>query len=751
MKVVGYSDRFSVAAGENIRFMVSCEPSDYQADIVRLIHGDPNPAGPGFKEKLVPTHVNGKYRGREQSLSYGSYVTVPDSPRLREVGSFTLQAWIYPTTPEKGVQGLLTKWSTDDEGGYGLFVGEDGSVALWIGDRSGVVERVGTGKSLVARQWYFVAGAYDSQAGRVWVYQEPLTIWPEGSRAVVERATPVSAAPASDSPFLMAGYPRRDESGETFVGGNFNGKIDGPRLFGRALETEEVESLRRDAPAASFGQDLIAAWDFARDIATSKVTDSSPNRLDGRAVNMPARAMTGHNWDTNEFDFKTAPDQYGAIYFHDDDLDDAGWEADFELTVPKQLKSGVYAARLLAGDDEDYVPFFVRPRRGESSAPILFLAPTATYMAYANNHSLGRLNGVVTPRLAARGIEFKYPSQAQDKWLAEQKLSSLYDIHTDGSGVCYSSRMRPIVTMRPKYNLQHLALGEGAPHLIDADLHLLDWMEAKEFRYDVVTDEDLHYEGRDLLAPYRVVVTGSHPEYWSSQMLDGLHEYMAGGGRLMYMGGNGFYWVTSFDPERPHVIEVRRWHGTEAWEAGPGEYYHSTTGELGGLWRFRGRPPQALLGVGFTAEGADFSVPYRRQPDSNDPRVAFIFEGVDESEAIGDFGLVMGGAGGFEVDRADASLGTPDHALVVATTTGLSDDYQHVVEEVANSNPREGGTTNPLVRGDMVYFEGPKDGAVFSVSSISWCGSLSHHNYDNDVSRITENVLRKFSADGAVS
>ena len=38
----------------------------------------------------------------------------------------------------------------------------------------------------------------------------------------------------------------------------------------------------------------------------------------------------------------------------------------------------------------------------------------------------------------------------------------------------------------------------------------------------------------------------------------------------MYLGGNGFYWVTGVDPERPHVIEIRRWRGTETWEADAG-------------------------------------------------------------------------------------------------------------------------------------------------------------------------------------
>jgi N,N-dimethylformamidase len=51
------------------------------------------------------------------------------------------------------------------------------------------------------------------------------------------------------------------------------------------------------------------------------------------------------------------------------------------------------------------------------------------------------------------------------------------------------------------------------------------------------------------------------------------------------------------------------------------------------------------------------------------------------------------------------------------------------------------------VKADMVYFEYPNGGAVFSSSSISWDGGLSYNNYTNTVSRVTENVLRRFMAD----
>ena len=59
MLVVGYSDRFTVAHGETIRFMVSCEQPRYEAKVVRLRHGDLHPEGPGFKAEETASSVDG--------------------------------------------------------------------------------------------------------------------------------------------------------------------------------------------------------------------------------------------------------------------------------------------------------------------------------------------------------------------------------------------------------------------------------------------------------------------------------------------------------------------------------------------------------------------------------------------------------------------------------------------------------------------------------------------------------------------
>ena len=729
MPVVGYADRLSVQPGQTIRFMVSCDFPRYRVDLVRLIHGDINPRGPGYKEETIPASINQSYPGRRQRLPGGSYALIEDQPALRLRGSFTLQAWISASTPGKGAQGILTKYSESDRQGYGLVLEEDGSLALWLGDPQGKVERVRTRRPLRrwvpasvyanrnqmvnSTSWYFVAATFEAKTGRVVLYQKPSTEWPrDETLAVVEQAVSTRTIGQTDASLLIAAYWSWRDGEESRVGGHFNGKIENPHVFNRALTSSEIDLLYQGQPP----DDPVAAWDFSAEISSRRVHDTSANGFHGETVQMPTRGVTAHSWTGRPTSAVEAPAQYAAIHFHEDDLDDAGWEVDFEYRVPPTLESGVYAARLRAGNAEDFIPFFVRPQKGTATAQVAFLAPTFSYLAYAN---------------------------WQDQ---TPQLLSLYSHHSDGSGVCYSSRLRPILEMRPKVAWEDSGDVSVGPHGFNADLHLVDWLQTNGYRHDVLTDEDLHFEGWDLLKPYRVVITGAHPEYWSQQMLDGLESYLRHGGRLMYLGGNGFYWVTSMESEEKHTIEIRRRAGTETWQAAPGEYHHSTTGELGGLWRFRGRPPQKLVGVGFTAQADDRGRPFSRRPGSFDSRAQFIFEGIGPDEPIGDFPCLVleYGAAGLEIDRLDPVLGSPQHALVLATATGFSDMFQHVVEEVLVSDSKQSGSINPRVKADMIFFEYPNGGAVFSASSISWSSCLSYNDYKNNVSRITENVLRGF-------
>ena len=54
LKIIGYPDRYSVAPGEKIAFKISLEEgSHFDARLVRVVHGDANPQGPGLKFRHV--------------------------------------------------------------------------------------------------------------------------------------------------------------------------------------------------------------------------------------------------------------------------------------------------------------------------------------------------------------------------------------------------------------------------------------------------------------------------------------------------------------------------------------------------------------------------------------------------------------------------------------------------------------------------------------------------------------------------
>ena len=739
--ITAYSDKISVCPGETIKFMVNCESAkSYDARLIKVRHGDINPAGPGYKERHVKAGFEGTYPGRKQQIHCGSYTIVPCHQELEALESFSVQAMVWPTTPTRGTQSILSHWDEGSRSGFILGLDNEGSLSLTLGDGKGGVATVSTDKPLLAREWYFIAASFNAADRQVHLYQVPQMQYAKtDDRAEVVKTVETVPRHANRAPFVMAAHVEREGNGRPLMAGHYNGKLDRPCLARRALSRLEMEQIRGDAIPQALADCLVAAWDFSRNITSERITDVSANRLHGETVNFPTRAVKGHNWTGEEMCWRHKPEHYGAIHFHDDDLYDAGWKVDFEYTVPHDLKSGLYAAHVAASDDEDFVPFIVRPERGTATSDLVFVIPTASYMAYGNEHNDtdASLAELVSDRIVVM--------QPTDVFLHEHREygASLYDTHSDGSGVCYSSRLRPLLTMRPKY--QSWLAGKGsALWQLSADTHIIDWLEEKGFSYDCIADEDLHNEGYQAIAHYRVFMSSTHHEYWSKQMWEAVDIFKKQGGRLIYMGANAWYWRIAYHKTKPGVIELRRAEGgVRPWTQEPGEYYHSFTGEYGGLWRRQGLPPQMVAGTGFTAQGFDVSSYYRRKNDSYNQRARFIFEGVDE-EIIGDFGLIGGGAAGIEIDRADRGLGTPPNALVLASSEAHTSVYMVVPEEIQVNAPGMTDAEHELVRADLVFFETAAGGAVLATSSIAWAGSLSHNGYNNNISRITENVLKRF-------
>jgi N,N-dimethylformamidase len=718
-RLLAYTDKLSVEPDELVEVKASSpRVGTYRASLVRVICGDDSDNGPGFKVEPVagvPTH---DYPARHQPIPCGSYIEIDDRQSFA-LSSFSVRAFVWPTWLDKGgEQCILGNWDAATKTGYALYLDPAGRLALRIGDQAPLVLQ----HDLVSRHWYLVAVAFDAKTGRaILATRRLLPYGHSGQRHFVEGHLTPSAAL---NRFLIAAWNK----GKVATA-HFNGKIDSPTIFAEALKPEALLAFpgTRDEPPP---ERAVADWDFSQDVGGTWIIDSSRNRRNGHTVNLPTRAMTGWNWDGSEMNWKRKPEHYGAIHFHDDDLYDCAWATDFSIRLPKDLKSGIYCIHLVQDELEEFTPLFVRPPKGKATSKLAFLVPTASYLAYANHQmdTSWHFDELSSARFTSINRTDQFLEETYSLGL------STYDLHGDGSGVCHSSRLRPILNMRPKSDLWQF----------NADTHIIDWLATKGLDCDIITDEDLEHEGLDCLKPYRCIVTGTHPEYYSLAMLDAVQDYTNQGGRLMYLGANGFYWRIAWHPALDGVIEHRRSEaGMRAWMTESGESYMAFTGEYSGLWRRNGRPPNMLVGTGFSAQGFDFAGYYDRVPGSRDPRAAFIFDGLTDGK-IGDFGSIGGGAAGWEIDRADAALGTPPHALILATAGDFPASYHWVSEELNHTHSAVNGDTCPMVKADMVFFETPHGGGVFSVSSISWAGSLAHNGYDNNVSRITENVVKRF-------
>ena len=729
--ITGYSDRLSAAIGETIEFKVSSRLANpFRATLVRVVHADPNPAGPGMKIDELSSVFEGNFASVEKPIASGSCVRIADAPLPTHSGGLTVCARIFPTAIDRGEQCVASQWNEPKQAGFALLVGTEGVTALlWT---AGSPVRVNCSAEL-APAWYDVWFTLDPdrrtlRAGVASVFPG-ITGVPLFAQVEERAAHPVPNW-TGKADILIGAQAASGAHGETIK--HFNGKIEQPFI---------ATSIRKDARRAPRLadvdlRDIFAAWDFQHRIDTLDVVDSGPIGLHGRLENLPVRAVTSSAWNGRDMCWRANPSHYAAIHFHDDDLHDAGWATDFAFTVPAGLRSGAYAMRLRVDGHQDYLPFYVTPALGRPTARIVFVAPTYTYQAYGN-YARGNFDEALRERVTQWNAYPHNPDEHRDYGL------STYNLHSDGSGVAFASRWRPMLTFRPGFVTFNDARGSGCRHYI-ADSHLLDWLEHEGFDFDVVTDDELELHGSALLEPYAVVLTGTHPEYHTAKTLDAFAGYVRNGGHLAYLGGNGFYWRIAISDCVPGVLEIRRGaSGTRAWASAPGEVFHALDGNQGGLWRESGRAPQKLVGIGFSSQGPFEGSPFRVNDAARDAPGGWILDGIPGG-LIGDYGLSGGGAAGFELDSTCAADGSPKAFTLLAASEGHGLAFGPALDALlSHFATRDRHDPSSLLRAEMIYYESGRGGSVFSVGSITFCGGLSHAGYQNDISKLLRNYLTR--------
>jgi N,N-dimethylformamidase len=727
LPVTGYVDRWSVRPGETIRFMISSRGgAPYRARLARVFCGDPNPAGPGYREQPVPCAIAGEHQGREQPVHPGSRAMVPALDLAGGAVSLALTFW--PSLPELTRPQTLLHWQG---GGVSLrLLLRQGQLAAELSGAGGTA-RVTLPSLLPTRHWADAALVLEEGRLTLACRARPLPYAPLPEVATASAAVPDQPLLGQGQLMLAAG-PTLDD--------HFNGRIERP-VF-RAGHHDPAALLdAQQAPPASGGPGLLAAWDFSVGIDTDRITDLGPQRAHGLLHNLPTRAVTGANWTGRHFHWPDAPAEYGAIHFHDDDVGDLGWVPSLELRVPAKWPSGLYALHLENGTGTDNIPFVVRAAEAGSQASVAMLVPTLTYQIYGQ-YPRGEMVATAIPRAREWG--------ALDHLAAAHPEYGLcaYNTHSDGSGVSIASMRRPMMDKRVnQIHREDASPGGSGTYWLAADTYLIDWLDRRGIPCELITDHDLHAEGAALLRRYAAVLTGQHPEYHTEETRGAIADYIAGGGRFLYLGGNGFYWKIAPFRGETWAMEVRRAEGgIRTWAAEPGEGCHAFDGSPGGLWRRLGKPPQALVGVGFTSQGDYHSEPYYFTDAVLDPRLDFLCDALGDQARpgvrFGERGLMGGGAAGHEMDRADTRLGTPPHTLVLAV--GLPQDPRFEPANEERLTQEWPGTREEIIRSDIVFFETAAGGAVFSVGSMSFIGGLPVDGYNNTLAQMLEAVLRRF-------
>ena len=234
--------------------------------------------------------------------------------------------------------------------------------------------------------------------------------------------------------------------------------------------------------------------------------------------------------------------------------------------------------------------------------------------------------------------------------------------------------------------------GRLSSAMAPGEWRLLGWMEREGFDYDLYSETELHFD-RIPLEAYKVIVLNTHPEYCTKEMYFRLKKWVfEQGGKLMYLGGCGFLCELEFTDESTIVCRQE---------------------EKADL---RQESEACLLGLAYSHGGYQSGAPYRVIDESH---WAFANTGLKKGDLFGTRSLherCPGGASGHELDKLSP------HG---------PKNLQHLAK---GTNPEESGA-------DLVYFETPSHGAVFSVGSLCWTLSIA---VDEGISRVTANVLRRF-------
>jgi hypothetical protein len=269
------------------------------------------------------------------------------------------------------------------------------------------------------------------------------------------------------------------------------------------------------------------------------------------------------------------------------------------------------------------------------------------------------------------------------------------------------------------------------------ELPFVAWCERSGIALDYAANIDLELHP-GILAPYRLMLSVGHDEYWSGPMRDTVEGFIAKGGNAAFFSGNTCCWqVRSEESGRALTCWKQNFGVDPVWK-------EADRRSLSTLWSHRAikRPENQMTGVGFLWGG--YCKSHGQFMDSNAEYTvhrpahwALAGSGLQQGSVFGAKDTIVG----YECDGCELVWrdglpfptfkdGTPKSFEVVATCP-----VSWHPDDAVFYDGWDLGRVGQAVLGS--YIQG---GTVFTVGSTDWAHGLAS---DPAVQKITQNVLTR--------
>ena len=352
--------------------------------------------------------------------------------------------------------------------------------------------------------------------------------------------------------------------------------------------------------------------------------------------------------------------------------------------IPPNWRSGYYVAKLSSGTESTRIPFIVRSAAPGTTSRILLKLSDVTAQAYTG---WGGRSLYTEPH--APNISFDRPYD---------DVAGLYEQY---------------------------------------QLPLLGWAEKNGIDLEYCSSLDLHTDPQ-ILAPYRLLISLGHDEYWSLEMRDQVEAFIAAGGNVAFFSANTCYWQVRLDLNGRRIMTCYK--ETEPYSDGkpkPKDPERGDPRRVTVRW-FEApvlRPESRMTGVSYKY-GAGWWYPNPIDPVKRHRGYTV----TDASHWVyAGTGLTNGSVFGNGTTEDNTVLGYETDAAHVNGDDETPRNFKTLADaDLTDWQP--GGLGGHATLG--LY---QRNGIAFTAGTVNWVGGLSADGSSTPVDWITQRVLRELS------